>query len=577
MADQESRVLNWLMKAYGLRQGQALPQYSALLGRAASNYSDPFSYYGTQYTEDRLQKIREYEAMDLSSSEVSIALNLYAEESSQESVEEKRSLWVTSENEETVQTLTDFFDSLDMENKLFGIARHLAKYGDMFIFPVAQATSGISDLIFPHPSLVRVAPDPNDYNKVIGYTCDALEIQQEGQLLSREMATKAQEGFTPWDFVHFRIPGSDLSSHYGFSMVESVRRTWKTLAMLETAVALYRITKGGSRLLFNVDVGQANAGEALRIINEYVRSLKTNTVLSVNDPAAGGNGNLEEFLQKYKPYGFLEDIFYPKAADADKAGVEVLQIPADIAAIEDVEHFKNKLRTGLAIPKAYFDGDISGWSANKALAQQDVQFARKMLRLQRAIIHGMNRLCQLHLLYRGEESFSFTLHMESPSALADMQRLEVFGQRLSAATQAIGAAEDFGFDKVKWAVKILTSIMGLSMDEIKEMMVRVPEGRQMPDFLGATQGAAGLFGGGAGAEGDGPPSNLSAQLTPLGGNAATAGATESDDDGGFERFLHEVEVETPPVVKERFDFNVKPKVVASKAKMFENPFVGRET
>ena len=450
-----SRILNYLHKMFNVRVGQALPQYAALSGRSSS---DPFSYGQTQYSEDRLSRLREYDAMDLSSAEAWVALNTYAEESTQFSLDKKRTIWATSKDPEVVDILHTLFDELGAEEKMFGLTRHVCKYGEALVFPVVEAGAGITDLIVPHPSLVKIRFDENDYNKVIGYNCEALDIIQPSEMgyenppMPKDIQVRSAEGFGPWDWVHFKIPGSDLATHYGASMMEGARRVWKTLAMLETAVALFRINKAGPRLHHKVFTGTTNPSETYKIMDNYIKSVKQTPFLSIKDPAAGGDGSLEEYLHWYKQNGFLDDIFSaaPKDAESD---VSVLDVPFDLGALEDLEYWKTKYRTGWGIPKAYFDGDISGWGANKALAQQDVQFARKTDRIQKSIIGGMSVLCGLHLLYRGKTKFSFTLHMEPSSALGILQKLEVQQVRLTQLIEWVSAADTLGADKVKWTVK----------------------------------------------------------------------------------------------------------------------------
>jgi hypothetical protein len=523
-----SRILNFLHKLFDVKAGQTVPQYSALLGRS---HSDPFNYGQTQYSEDRLAKMREYDAMDLSSSECYVALNTYAEESTQYSLDKKRTIWITSDNDKIVSELHSFFDEFDIEEKLFGLTRHICKYGEAFLFPVIDGQAGVQDAIVPHPSLVKIRFDENDYNKVVGYDCEALDIIQPSELgyenppMPKDIQVRSSEGFSPWDWVHFRIKGSDLASHYGSSMLEGGRRIWKTLAMLETAVALYRINKAGNRLLFKVGTGTANPSESNRIVEEYIKSIRQTPFLSIKDPGRGGDGTLEDFLMRYKQNQFMEDIFFPMPTGSESS-VEVLDIPMDLGALEDLEYWKTKYRTSYGIPKAYFDGDISGWGANKALAQQDVQFARKMERIQKAIIGGMNILCGLHLIYKGFTKFSFTVHMEPPSALGLLQRLEVQKVKLDQAIEFVSAADTFGVDKVKWTVKALSEIMDMSKDEIKELMVRIPQPTQLPP--GALPQTVGGQMGGI----DDP--SLGGAGAPIGGDMAaeppvqsTLGTTES--------------------------------------------------
>lgn len=480
----ESKILSLVQRFFQLKPGEALPQVAALFSVSPRSFSQSISQYTDYFEEDRISRYYDYDSMD-TYSDISVALDVYAEEATQRSFEKKdKTVWVTSDDNEVVKFCEELFEDIDIENEIFGMARHLAKYGDLFIFPYVEPVEDeegkqeagkfkVKKLFYLHPSSVDVVADQNT-GKVIGFNADSLQIISVGNTEGEKdppasVTVREDTGFSPWDIVHFCIKGSVLNSDYGRSMIESARRDWQTLAMLETAIALWRINRSGSRIIYYIDVGDASPEQSQQIIKEWIDIYKGQRFLDIEDPAAGNRnaGNLNQYLQKVNPYGMNNDIWFPVPRESNSK-VENFTFDPNIHAIEDLEFFRGKMRTALGIPKAYFDQDISGWNANKALAQQDIRFSKKVERLQRALINGLQLLCAINLFYRGVEEFSFTVMMESPSSLELLQRLEVMQSKATIATELIGMAPTFGFNTETWIDYILTTVMQFSKDQIKE-------------------------------------------------------------------------------------------------------------
>lgn len=476
-----SSVLSRIQLFFGLRSGQALPQIAAYRDtspQSVRNYMN--GNMSTQFEEDRIMRYYDYDSMDAASGDITSALDIYAEEATQRSLERDMTVWVTSEDEKVVKSCEELFNRIGMENLIFGMARHLSKYGDLFTFPIVEASGGITKLLFVHPSSIEVVSNRED-GKLMGYNCDSLNITSGnigvGDSISgigtKEPPTvisdKSKEGFSPWDFIHFSIKGSDLTSDYGFSMIEGARKSWQTLSMLETAIALYRLLRSGSRFVYYIDVGDASPEEAVELVNKYVSMIRTESHLNITDPAnrnATDPGDINQYLSRHKPYSMMDDLFYPTTKDSSSK-VEHLGGDADVTAIEDVEYFKNKMRVSLGIPKAYFDQDISGWNANKALAQQDIRFSKKIERLQRALVDGITVVCAANLLYEGKKEFKFSVMMEQPSSLALIQKLETWQNKLSIASELMDIGPKFGFNSETWGEYILSTILDMSEDMIE--------------------------------------------------------------------------------------------------------------
>ena len=58
-----------------------------------------------------------------------------------------------------------------------------------------------------------------------------------------------------WQIAHFRLLGNDAFLPYGSSVLESARRIWRQLILIEDAMLVYRVIRAPERRVFYIDVG----------------------------------------------------------------------------------------------------------------------------------------------------------------------------------------------------------------------------------------------------------------------------------------------------------------------------------
>jgi hypothetical protein len=225
--------------------GRSLKQMAQLKGQEVGEepYNRPDSiektlakiftgYADIQY--DRVTKYRDYDRMDQSSTECQTALDIYAEEASQPDSKVGLRVWVESKDKEMADELNGMFQRIRLEAKAWGIYRNIAKYGDCFEY-LLLGSYGVHDIQFIHPSRVeRVQEDG-----LLGFKSSDLS-----GVVPMDNKTNL---FKPWDFVHFRVMAYDQESVYGRSFMESLRKVWKQLSMLETMIVIFRISKAVQR------------------------------------------------------------------------------------------------------------------------------------------------------------------------------------------------------------------------------------------------------------------------------------------------------------------------------------------
>mgnify|MGYP000900426731 CR=1 FL=1 len=491
MAKKKTSILSGLLDLVNLSQEEVLTQRlvtggESLTSLASSMYKSWFSMLSATPFQDRRVKYRDADSMD-TYADICTALDLYATEATQPSQETGMIVDVSSPDAKVEEELQELFSRIRIESLAWGLTRAIAKYGDYFAYLIFDKDGGISDWQFCHPIKVNRVHDPLEAHKLIGYQYSSETTGYDTNYPVSEMPLTGafeRDNFDPWEWVHFSIQGSNLNSPYGQSLIEGARHTWKQLEMMETALAIYRLHRAGTQRVYYVDVGTAAADEAKQIVESWRRALKSRNYLQV-ESREGDMGEdqhqtsaFAEYLSKYNPLSLIDDIFWPVREGTTLNRVENLNSDVDVRAVADVDHFKQKLRVALGVPKAYLDGEIQGWNASKALAQQDMQFAKRVERVQTAVRDGLDRLCRIHLASSGmgekAAEVEFEIVLQPASNLLEIQRLEVLTQRQNIANVMMNLTKTFGFDENLWSDYVLLHVMGFSKSFIRKYKKRIP-------------------------------------------------------------------------------------------------------
>ncbi len=192
---------------------------------------------------DRVSKYREYDRMDVLSPEIHTALDIYAEEASQNDNKTGLKVWVDSEKDNVAEELNGMLQRIRQDKKVYGHYRNLAKYGDVFMY-LNLGGYGIHDTFYIHPSrLERIQSDG-----LLGF---------KSQDLAQLIPMDNKEGlFKPWDFVHMTCGAYDNESIYGSSFLDALRKAWNNQAQLECYDSTTEIlTKERGWILFKDLIG----------------------------------------------------------------------------------------------------------------------------------------------------------------------------------------------------------------------------------------------------------------------------------------------------------------------------------
>ncbi len=405
-----------------------------VFGYGSNNvYNAALSAYGAF---DRMSRYSDFSEME-ATPEIASALDIYSEETV--SVDDKgKSLHIYSDNRKIKELLENlFYDVLNVEFNLSMWVRNLCKYGDFFLF-------------------IDVNPE---YGIMNAYPIPIAEIEREEGFDPTDPAavrfrwmSRGNQVLENWQIIHFRLLGNDAFLPYGSSVLESARRIWRQLILIEDAMLVYRVIRAPERRVFYIDVGNISPEDIPTFMKQAQDSLKRNKVVDKNT----GRVDL-----RYNPLSVDEDYFLPVRGTESGTRIDTLAGGQNTAAIEDVEYIQKKLFAALKIPRAYlgYDEEIG---SKATLAQEDIRFSRAIQRIQKTVLSELNKLAIIHLYAHGfsdEDLLDFELKLSNPSSIAQQQKLELIRTKFE-----IASAAPEGIADREW---VRRNVMGFNTSEIE--------------------------------------------------------------------------------------------------------------
>ena len=453
---------------------------------------------------NRLERYKDYEQMD-QTGEVSLALDLYADEASLVDPERKHTLIIRAQTKRIKKELEElFYNTLQWDTYCRPTIRYLCKYGDMpYEIVMNNSRDGISSLRFMNVyNFTRIETRHGD---LVGfYYMDPLVSEPQF--------------FHPWQIMHCRLTSFENIYHpYGRSILDGGRKAFKQLRLMEDAALIYRITRAPEKRKFTIPVGMIPPKEVPEYMQMIARNFKRQRFYN---PTTGS------FDERYSPLIQEDDFFLPRRPDGSGPDIDTLPGAENLDQIKDIEYFKKKMIAPTKIPFARVGiGDGAGEASDKSLSQSHSEFAKSVQWIQREVATGLTKVAIVHLALRGystKELKGFEIALTATSAMEELYRIETWQTR----TGVMSDLKDLGWFPKEWIVTHFTDLSPDEIEEIKEMEVVESEG-------GGGGGSMGF--GGEGPDIGGEPPGGEDILADLGGeeaNAGQSGGTAGEEESG---------------------------------------------
>lgn len=478
----------------------------------------------------RMSRYRDYEQMD-QSGELSLAIDIYADESTVTDPETKHAISVKAGSRKLRDALEDFlYSTLDIDKYLRPWVRYLVKYGDLPMeIILTHNRDGVARLrLIDVYNFIRVETKWGD---LVGFFYhDRIRVGEPIFL-------------HPYQVMHARLmhdgggidsTGGSAFGPYGRSILEGARRAYKRVRLMEDAAMVYRLQRAPERRVFTIPVGNLPPNQVHGWIADIQRTLKKEKFYD----SASGDVN-----ERWDPLIMNDDIFLPQRADGTGPTVDTLPGAQNLGQIADLEFFKKSMMSGVKVPMSRVGLSDPSDADTKPLSQSSPEFAKSIMWIQREMAHALKKVCMIHLACMGfseEELRDFELFLTSASAMDELYRMETWQSR----ADVIDALMGTGLFPARWVLEHFTT---LTEDEIEEM----EEERRLNAMLGLDQEGGGGGGGGLGGLGGppglgpppgGPPEEGGPPMP--GGPPGAAGAPEEggpEEDLGLEWFDQRLE------------------------------------
>ena len=442
-----------LQSAGKLASNTLVDRYNRLHHSSAANSV----YNPTQaFSQMRNELFTDYEAMDTDSI-ISSALDIYADESTMKN-EFGDVLTITSDKQEIKEILHNlYYDVLNVEFNLWPWIRNICKYGDFYLKLDILEKVGVTGCnpisVYEVQREEGMDPERPEYVRFLH------DASFAGVSATNTNST-SKTYYENYEVAHFRMLNDTNWLPYGKSIVESGRKTWKQLTLMEDAMMIHRIMRAPEKRVFNIDIGNIPPNEVDNYMQQVINRMKKTPYI---DQATG------DYNLKFNMQNMMEDFYLPTRGGNRGTSIDSLG-GMEWTGTEDIEYLKNRLLASLRVPKAFL-GYEEGVDGKATLAALDVRFARTIERIQRIVVSELTKIGLVHLYSQGytdEDLVDFSLELTNPSTIYEQEKIELW-------TSKINLADQIRSNKMLSEDWIYKNIYGIVKDEVDTEREKVVE------------------------------------------------------------------------------------------------------
>jgi len=408
---------------------------------------------------NRVQRYAIYEEMvrDPLNNEI---LNAYAEAVTTFNADKGAVFWVTAQNEDVVNILTEMYGRVGAQEKAFAQVKAMFMRGDNFLgLKYTDKSHGVLALRYYEPW--RVARVEDELDRLIGFSTS----DETGE--PKEIDTA---GIPPYDILHQRLLSHDQEHDYGASLFENSWEKWEDLQSMEDQMVLQRLLRRPDRIMILMDttgMGYAEAWEQIRIWEKYLyKEINVNTASRLLE-------------SRGIPMTENRDLIIPKGPGSN---TEITTVPATNTndLYRDVEMLMSRYIGSVGMPKGYFGFEGGEYRADISLAKQDPRFSKRAQRGQFAYLHAMTRLGMINLGLCGLDPLRaenrFEVHGMPISNFMEIEYNELLQMRFDLVDRMARAGQDLNLPTETWYRYVLTNVAKLPRDLVDALLAKPEEG-----------------------------------------------------------------------------------------------------
>ena len=275
--------------------------------------------------------------------------------------------------------------------------------------------------------------------------------------------SQSQVPFRDWQIAHFRLLTNSMYLPYGVSYLNSARRHWRMLSLMEDMMLIYRLERSIERRVYKIFVGAIDDADVPAYVEEIANNFKRTPII---DPMTGQVDLRKNILATD------QDIFIPVRDQNAPTPIDTLSAAQNLTAMDDIKFVQNKVLTALRIPKTFLNFEETAGDG-KNLALMDIRFTRTVNRVQQAFLMELTKVASIHLFLLGfsDELTNFSLTMNNPSTQAESLEIDNIEKKITAVRDAV--SDPGGGIPVMSQAKALKTIMKWSDKEIKENLEEI--------------------------------------------------------------------------------------------------------
>ena len=336
--------------------------------------------------QNRKSIYQDIERMDSEDEIVATALDIIADCSVNyaETASSKERFKIRAKTPKAQTVLDNLSKRLNLPSEIWHICRDMVKQGNDFREVVIDRQA-MKIVAFKQTVSYQIYPKTN----AKGDKCPGWTLKTDGDVF-----TGKEYDLEEWQIIPF-IFGTKRG-YLSIPPLAPARRNWIRLAKMEDGMAIARLVRAYDKLVHKIPVTkEMSTDEIMTRIRIHKDSVTKRRILDSSGLVT----------QVDAPLDVATDFYLPDVGDG-RGGIECLTANnAQLGNLNDIIYHREKLLSRLQVPIAYLQittAQKTHVSAGQAKgANVEIQFARMLRRVQRHLLEGLRRLCDMELMLNG--------------------------------------------------------------------------------------------------------------------------------------------------------------------------------